>query len=77
MSESGDGAELSQTRLQVNINSQTAAVLRSYHEDNGVSITEAVRRLVAVGDCLARAQAEGHDVLIRRGDEVERVVFTY
>ncbi|AYM40176.1 hypothetical protein [Mycobacteroides chelonae] len=71
------GADTPQTRLNVNINSQTAGALKDYAEQHGVSITEAVRRLVAVGDFIATAQEEGKQVVLRQGDETERVVFTY
>lgn len=66
-----------QSRLNVNINKQTADALKDYADRNGVSVTEAVRRLVAVGDFIAKAQDEGRQVLLRHNDETERVVFTY
>ena len=69
--------ESPQTRLNVNINSQTAAALKDYVDKHGVSITEAVRRLVGVGDFIAKAQDEGKQVLFRQDGETERVVFTY
>lgn len=71
------GQSTGQTRLNVNINSQTAAALKGYSEANEVSVTESVRRLVAVGDYIAKAQASGCDVLIRRDGETERVYFAY
>lgn len=70
-------AEAPQTRLNVNINSQTAAALKDYADKHGVSVTEAVRRLVGVGDFIAKAQEEGKQVLFRQDGETERVVFTY
>lgn len=70
-------ADAPQTRLNVNINSQTAAALKDYAETHGVSVTEAVRRLVGVGDFIAKAQEEGKQVLFRQDGETERVVFTY
>lgn len=66
-----------QTRLNVNINAQTAAALKDYAEEQGVSITEAVRRLIGVGDFIAKAQGEGKQVLLRQDGETERVVFSY
>jgi len=69
--------ESSQTRLNVNINSQTAAALKDYADKHDVSVTEAVRRLVGVGDFIAKAQEEGKQVLFRQDGETERVVFTY
>jgi hypothetical protein len=71
------GSEAPQTRLNININSQTAAALKEYAEKHDISITEAVRRLVGVGDFIAKAQEEGKHVLLRKDDETERVVFTY
>jgi hypothetical protein len=70
-------AEAPQTRLNVNINSQTAAALKDYADKHGVSVTEAVRRLVGVGDFIAKSQDEGKQVLFRQDGETERVVFTY
>jgi hypothetical protein len=66
-----------QTRLNVNINSQTSAALRNYADRYEVSVTEALRRLVGVGDFIAKAQDEGKQVLFRQGSETERVRFTY
>ena len=45
--------------------------------EQGVSITEAVRRLIGVGDFIAKAQGEGKQVLLRQDGETERVVFSY
>lgn len=42
-----------------------------------MSITEAVRRLIGVGDFIAKAQGEGKQVLLRQDGETERVVFSY
>lgn len=67
----------SQTRLNVNINSQTAAALKAYADQHDVSVTEAVRRLIGVGDFIVKAQEEGKQVLFRQDGETERVVFTY
>ncbi|MHA0290199.1 hypothetical protein ACXYX3_27665 (plasmid) [Mycobacterium sp. C3-094] len=71
------GSPAPQSRLNVNINKQTADALKDYADRNDVSITEAVRRLVAVGDFIAKAQDEGRQVLLRHNDDTERVVFTY
>lgn len=66
-----------QTRLNVFINSQTASALKSYSEKHDVSVTEAVRRLVGVGDFVAKGQDEGKQVLFRQDGDTERVVFTF
>lgn len=71
-------SDVSQTRLSVNINSHTVESLSGHAETFEVSITEALRRLVGVGDYIAQAQAAGCDVLLRSADgKTERVVFTY
>lgn len=63
-----------QTRLSVNVNSATADALKAYAEENGVSITESVRRLVSYGNLLAEADREGKKVMFQDGDVVERVI---
>lgn len=69
--------DMLQTRLNVNINSHTAAALKDYAEKHDVSLTEAVRRLVGVGNLIANAQDEGKDVLLRKDNELERVLFSF
>lgn len=66
-----------QPRLEVNINAHTADDLRAYTEAHGVSITEALRRLLGIGAIVARAQADGADVLFRRGRNAECVEFGF
>lgn len=66
-----------QTRLNININDQTAHALRRYSAENGVTITEAVRRFAGVADHILTAIADGNDVLFRKDGESERVVFTF
>lgn len=66
-----------QTRLNININSQTAKALREYAKANGVTVTEAVRRLIGVGTIITKAEDEGKDVLLRGNEGTERIVFTY
>jgi len=53
-----------QKRLNVNINRQTADALAEYCAANGVTITEAVRRLVVVGAHVLVAQGNGEKVQI-------------
>lgn len=69
--------QASQTRLNININSQTAKVLRDYADKHGVSVTEAVRRLIGVGTIIDQAQQDGKDVVLKDGEATERLVFTY
>lgn len=70
-------AQASQTRLNININSQTAKVLREYADKHGVSVTEAVRRLIGVGTIIDQAQQDGKDIVLKDGEATERLVFTY
>ena len=76
-SDTSSSTQASQTRLNININSQTAKVLRDYAEKNGVSVTEAVRRLIGVGTIIDQAQQDGKDVVLKDGEATERLVFTY
>jgi hypothetical protein len=76
-SDASSSTQASQTRLNININSQTAKVLRDYAEKNGVSVTEAVRRLIGVGTIIDQAQQDGKDVVLKDGEATERLVFTY
>ena len=62
------------TRLSVNISTATAEALREISRDKGVSMTEAVRRLVGYGIVVYRAVRDGGEVLIRRDDKAERLI---
>lgn len=62
------------TRLSVNISAATAEALREVSRDKGVSMTEAVRRLVGYGIVVYRAVRDGGEVLIRRDDKAERLI---
>ncbi|MGH4026943.1 MAG: hypothetical protein ACRDRV_20410 [Pseudonocardiaceae bacterium] len=62
------------TRLSVNISTATAEALREVSRDKGVSMTEAVRRLVGYGIVVYRAVRDGGEVLIRRDDKAERLI---
>ena len=62
-------------RLSVNITPATQAALDRLVEREGVTVTEALRRLVGYGDLVYEtSQINGDDILIRRGDAVERIV---
>jgi len=66
-----------QQRLNVNINKQTSEALRSYSQQQGITVTEAVRRLVNVGHFIAQAQGEGKKIQLADNDGVESVHFSY
>jgi len=61
-------------RLSVNISRATEEALLELMDEKGVSMTEAVRRLVGYGSVVYRAVREGDEVLIRRNGQAERVV---
>lgn len=62
-------------RLSVNITPATQAAIDQVVEREGVTVTEALRRLVGYGRIIYEAdQINGDHVLIRRGDVVERIV---
>ncbi|MFC0546204.1 hypothetical protein [Kutzneria chonburiensis] len=63
------------TRLTANLNPATMTALHRLAATEGVTVTEAVRRLVGYGDVIYQAiKFDGDDVLIRRGDTYERIV---
>ncbi len=64
------------TRMNININEETAGVLRREAAIAGTSITEIVRRAMSVYDYAARAQREGRElqVLERNGDTTRLVL---
>ncbi|GHH78643.1 hypothetical protein GCM10018793_29670 [Streptomyces sulfonofaciens] len=63
-----NGADTQVTRLSVNINAETAAKLRWYKENKGISITETIRRAVALLDLVERESASGNEVLLKSRD---------
>jgi hypothetical protein len=63
------------TRLTVNIGQATHDALNRYMEREGATQTEALRRLVAIGDLVYQAtKVDGVDVLIERDGRLERIV---
>lgn len=63
------------TRLTVNIGPATAKALQTVAQNEGVSVTEALRRLVGYGDLLYRAvKMDNKDVLFRDGKETQQVL---
>jgi len=62
-------------RLVINISVATKAAIDRVVEREGVTQTEAVRQLVGYGDLVySTTQIDQHEVLIRRGETIERVV---
>lgn len=68
-----------QTRLNVNINDHTLKALQEYASQHGVTATEALRRLVGIGNIIVQATDDGgKDVLLRsKNGDVERIVFGF
>lgn len=63
------------TRLTVNIGPTTAEALHLVAQREGVTVTEALRRLVGYGDLLYRAmKVDGKDVLLRQGKETQQIL---
>jgi hypothetical protein len=56
------------TRLSVNINAETANKLRWYREHKQTSITETVRRAVALLHLVEQETEGGNEILIRSKD---------
>jgi hypothetical protein len=50
------------TRLNVNLNSETAAALQEIAENRGISFTEAVRRAISVYKFIDDETQEGHRI---------------
>jgi hypothetical protein len=62
-------------RINVTVNPDTLAALQKVIEREGVSLTEAVRRLIGYGDVMYRAVREdGEEVLLRKGSSTRCVV---
>ncbi len=74
MPETGDN---SQPRLNVNITDSTADAIRGYAEAQGVSLTEAVRRLIAYGHLVVTANRQGKKVLIKDGNGTVQVILVH
>jgi hypothetical protein len=68
-------AASSVTRLTVNIGPATTEALQNVAQREGVTVTEALRRLVSYGDLLYRAvKVDGKDVLFRKDKETQQVL---
>ena len=63
------------SRISVNVTPATQAALDRLVEREGVTVTEALRRLVGYGDLVYETtEVNGDDLLVRRGDSVERII---
>jgi hypothetical protein len=61
-------------RLSVNVTPNTMAALDRIAGRDGITVTEALRRLVGYGDLVDRTICEdGGDLLVRHGQRVERI----
>lgn len=65
------------TRLTVNIGPRTAEALNWLAAEDGLTNTEALRRLVALGYLVTRkVREEDVDVLLRKGDTTQQLLIT-
>ncbi|GAA1862861.1 hypothetical protein GCM10009772_43260 [Pseudonocardia alni subsp. carboxydivorans] len=62
------------SRLSVNINHDTYEAIQELARERGVTVTEAVRRLVGYGAIVYRSNRDGQDILLRRDGKTERVM---
>jgi len=63
------------TRLTVNIGPRTAEALNWLATEEGITNTEALRRLVAVGYLVTRkVREEDVAVLLRKGDQTQQIL---
>lgn len=64
------------TRMNININEETAKALKAEAAIADTTITEIVRRAVSVYEYAARAQREGHELQLqeRSGDTIRLVL---
>lgn len=63
-----------QTRLSVNIGEPTTQALETYAARHGVSVTEALCRLVAYGELVSQADDDGKTLLLSKDGVYERIV---
>lgn len=61
-------------RLSVNISDDAANYLKEQAATHGVSVTEIVRRCVAISKLLGDEQSAGHEILIKSGDTYRQLV---
>ena len=68
----GEGTRV--VRLSINLNPESADILREYANRKGISVTEAVRRAIGALSFLDESQSKGASVLIRDGPDTKEVV---
>jgi len=62
-------------RINVAVNAETLAALEYVSTRENVSLTEAVRRLIGIGDVMYRAvKDDGAELLLRTDDETKQVL---
>lgn len=61
-------------RINVAINPETVEILQRTMDRDGVSLTEAVRRLIGVGDVVTTAAKVDRCAVLLRGDDTTREV---
>jgi hypothetical protein len=66
---------LTHTRLNVNLNEETACALKAISRKRGVTVTETIRRAVAVLKFFEDETRAGRHVEVVRGDAVYELVF--
>jgi hypothetical protein len=57
-------------RLSVLINEESAAVLRAFKENHGVSTTEAIRRAIGLMSWMEDNRRQGHRIILETRDGV-------
>jgi len=62
-------------RLSVNINAQTARVIKSIAKDSNISITEVIRRAISVAYFLYGESRSGRKIVVtdKRGREIKQI----
>jgi hypothetical protein len=64
-----------QKRINVAVTPEVIQALQTVIDNEQVTLTEAVRRLISYGDFIYRAvKQEGSEVLLRKGDSTREVV---
>lgn len=72
---SGDAAGERLVRLSVNLGPEVADQLKEYAGRKGVSVTEAVRRAIAILAFVDSAQARGASLNLKEGSSLKEVLF--
>ncbi|MEU8640012.1 ribbon-helix-helix protein, CopG family [Amycolatopsis sp. NPDC048633] len=71
----GNPAAQSPKRINVAVNAETIEALQKVIEREGVTLTEAVRRLIGYGEVLYRAvKEENAEVLLKSGQNTKQVI---